>query len=100
MTMTSIRIEYKFSEGWHVFTSKDVPGMYVASKDAETAYNDVAPSIELLLRLNEGVACKAAPEVSFRQFVESTRSRGKGNATEAVPESLVLTNQRYALCAA
>lgn len=54
---TSICVNYKYAEEWHVFSSEDLPGLYIASKSAEAAYKDVAPAIEKLLELNENVKC-------------------------------------------
>ena len=39
----------------HVFTSDDVYGLYVASRDAREAFSNVAPAIGLLVKLNEGI---------------------------------------------
>jgi hypothetical protein len=67
---TSVSVDYKRVEEWHVFTSKDMPGLYVASADAETAYNDVLVAIEKLIELDFGRSCKVAPEISFAEFVQ------------------------------
>lgn len=88
---TSIDIAYKMADGWHVFTSEQLPGLYVASPDAETAYNDVGPALEMLLKLDEGIVCKAKPELSFEEFVQETRGENY------VRPTLVLTEQRYSL---
>lgn len=70
---TSICVNYKFAEDWHVFASDDLPGLYVASKHSEIAFRDVATAIEKLVFLDEGVTCKATPEMSFKEFVELTQ---------------------------
>lgn len=91
--ISSVGVRYKATfDGWHVFTSSELPGLYVASHDAETAYNDVAPSIEMLLRLDEGVECTIRPELPFQQFVSMLR---KANH----PAHRFLSEQRYAILA-
>ena len=45
----TIHVVYRRVGGWHVFTSDEVKGLYVAHKDFRTAYEDVAPTIEYLL---------------------------------------------------
>ena len=47
--MPSVVVWHKRRKGWHVFTSKDAPGLMVASTRYETALNDVGPSLELLM---------------------------------------------------
>lgn len=64
-----VQVEYKNADDWHVFSSRDLPGLYVASHDPEAAYNDVANAIEKLLQLNEGVQCRAVPQLPFTQFI-------------------------------
>jgi hypothetical protein len=86
---TSICVNYKFAEQWHVFSSDDLPGLYVASRDAERAYKDVGAAIEKLLRLNEGIACRARPELSFQQFLEQSENDDE--------QGLVLSDKRFSL---
>lgn len=86
---SSVQVKYKHTlDGWHVFNSDELPGLYVASQDAEAAYNDVATAIEKLLLLDEGVKCKIRPEVPFSQFLAFLRSAGH-------PVQKFLSQQRY-----
>ena len=39
----TIRAQYRFVDGYHVFTSEDVRGLYVASKDAREAFDKCLP---------------------------------------------------------
>lgn len=95
--VTSVHATYKAIGEWHIFTSADVPGLYVASRDAQAAYDDVAPSIQALLRLNEGVECEVRAEQSFADFLRSLR--GNAEDDDSLP---VMTSRRFALlgCAA
>jgi hypothetical protein len=57
----AIRVNCRFVDGYHVYTSDDVYGLYVASRDSTQAYAAVAPSLEKLIQLNEGIACQVEP---------------------------------------
>lgn len=85
---TSICVSHKYVEDWHVFSSDDLPGLYVASKDARIAFEDVATSIEKLVLLNESLHIKAAPEMSFKQFLEKIEGA-------VVDDILVLEDKRF-----
>lgn len=92
-TSTSIQVKYRHMlDGWHVFTSDELPGLYVASKDAELAYHDVATAIEKLLLLDEGIKCKTRLEVPFGQFLGMLRQAQK-------PHRAFVTDQRYTVFA-
>lgn len=60
----------------------------MASKNARIAFEDVAPSIEKLVFLNQNLHITAAPEISFKQFLE------KIEGTEA-DDILVLEDKRF-----
>ena len=45
------RIEHKVVGEFHVFTSPDVPGLYVAHRDASTARASIKPSLDALERI-------------------------------------------------
>ncbi len=94
MPKTSICVRYKFVDDWHVFQSDEVPGLYVASRDARLAFEDVGPAIKLLMKLNEGVDCEVVPEATFREFIAAAR-----DDREAHEEALVLSNKRFVLSA-
>ena len=57
MQTTAIRVTYRFIDGLHVYTSDDVYGLYVANRDPRRAYDAVAPSLQRLISLNEGMDC-------------------------------------------
>lgn len=88
--ITSVCVEYKNVDSWHVFTCQDLPGLYVASANREIAYNDVGPSIEALLRLDFGIECQAFPEKPFADFVRKTEN-------DTVEAPIALTSRRYAV---
>jgi hypothetical protein len=85
---TSICAKYKSVEGWHVFDSDDLPGLYVASKDPVAAYEDVAPAIEALLELDEGIKVEAKPEMTLADFLESLKG-------ELAEQPMVMSDKRF-----
>jgi len=92
---TSICVSYKNTDGWHVFASDDLPGLYVAHQNAEVAYNDISDSIEKLLMLNQGIQVKAEPELSFEEFLNALKP-----SEDSKPQRpLVLSSQRYVVYA-
>lgn len=98
--IASIRVHYKHVDGWHVFTSTDIPGLYVASEDPERAYNDVGPSVQKLLELNEGIKCEISPVVPFMEFLRGLRSAARHQPkTPAPPFSLSNQNFLVSACA-
>lgn len=90
---TSICVNYKFVDGWHVFASDDLPGLYVASQDAQKAFADVGPSIQMLLKLDEGLECTVEPELSFCEFLDLAKNDGEPK------RQVVLSDKRFAVYA-
>jgi hypothetical protein len=98
-TMTDARaavvyVQYRFMEGYHVFTSKDVEGLYVASQDPRKAYESLKPAIELLIRENEGINCEIEHAVSLPEFLEDVRSQRE---EVEVPHPATLKNTKFVL---
>lgn len=90
----SICANYKSVDGWHIFQSDELPGLYVASRDPRKAYDDVALSIKTLVKLDEGVDCEVVPEKSFHEFVASM----KQHVTDDVDHApVVMSSKRYLL---
>ena len=89
---TSIPVAYKCVDGWHVFSSPSMPGLYVSSQDAEKAFHDVGPSIEVLFEMDEGVKIRAVAESKLSEFLAEV----KGYAAEPKPY-MELSDRRFAL---
>lgn len=68
---TVIRVTYRFIDGLHVYTSDDVYGLYVAHRDARRAYDAVAPSLQKLIRLNEGMDCRVEPALTYSELLRA-----------------------------
>ena len=54
--MRIVNIRYKCRDEWHIFTSDDLPGLYVASKDVKKAFEDVPVAVNKLIELDYGSA--------------------------------------------
>lgn len=66
--VTTVLVDYKNRDGWHVFTSNDVLGLYVASKDARKAYEDVPIALQKLMELDYSCQCKVSRPLTFEDF--------------------------------
>lgn len=93
--LSSICVNYKNVDGWHVFHSEEIHGLYVANKDARTSYDDVKVAIEKLILLNENVKCTVQPEMTFEEFISSM----KGEPELSMTSSPIMSNKRYAVFA-
>lgn len=66
---STVAVDYRIIDGWHVFTSEQVKGLYVAHEDCQVAYDAVAPTIEALLSENENVQVEVQPKDTFERFL-------------------------------
>lgn len=71
----TILVDYQVIDGWHVFTSTQVKGLYVAHPDQRMAYDAIGPTIEKLLAENERVLATVSPALTFDAFLERVRQR-------------------------
>lgn len=78
-----ILVDYRVIDGWHVFTSDQVRGLYVANPDQHLAYESVAPTIEKLLAENESVRVAVKPVLTFGTFLD--RLRQHASMAEIMP---------------
>jgi len=70
LSESTILVDYRVVDGWHIFTSKQVRGLYVANPDQRLAYEAIGPSIEELLKLNEHVSASVRPALPFDEFLK------------------------------
>jgi hypothetical protein len=85
----AITVNYRFIDGHHVYTSGDVYGLYVSNTDPHAAYDAVGPSLEKLIQLNEGVACRVRPMMTFSEMIRSLRHPGESIQHEGSPRSFL-----------
>jgi hypothetical protein len=74
--VATIHAQYRFVDGYHVFTSEDVRGLYVASKDPEQAFDSVCPVLQELVTLKLKVPCTIEPTMTFAEFMAHVHERG------------------------
>jgi hypothetical protein len=68
---------YKLVDRWHVITSPDVPGLYIASTDISAAISDIGTAVRTLRELNAVSELEAAIAAAA---VAAERERLKGVA--------------------
>jgi hypothetical protein len=83
----AIRVAYRFIEGYHVYTSDDVYGLYIANPDA--AYSAIAPSLAKLIKLNEGIACHVEPALTYSELVRAAHHPDQPLTPEITSRSFV-----------
>ncbi len=88
----SVDVSYRYVGGYHIFTSKDVRGLYVASQDARKAYEDVALMLKELIEIKVGQSCEVAP---MRDFEEWLATESESVQTPIPVPPLTLGNKRY-----
>lgn len=66
----AISVGYRFVDGYHVFTSQDVRGLYVASRDPRKAYDSVAEVLQVLVSKQSGEALvEIVPTMTFEEWL-------------------------------
>lgn len=58
MVVMGLKIEHRVVGTQHVFTSPDLPGLFVAHRDRDTAEADVPAAIDMLRRMEQRLAEK------------------------------------------
>jgi hypothetical protein len=82
-----IKVDYRNIDGVHVFTSHEVPGLYVASADAREAFESVSEGISLHLKLNKDLDITVDAAMSADEFL---RFIGAADGEMVVPHPAVL----------
>lgn len=85
----TIRAQYRFVDGYHIFTSEDVRGLYVASKDAKKAFDSVCPILRELVSRKLKIACEVEPTMTFDEFMTDVEAR------RAMPDLPALGNREF-----
>lgn len=79
----AILVDYRVVEGWHVFTSSQIRGLYVSNPDQQLAFEAIGPAIEKLLAENEHVHVAVRPALTIDAFLE--RMHHRSQMTKIVP---------------
>lgn len=61
-------IQYKNIDGCHVFTSKQIDGLFIVTKDPQEALEQIVPTIKELLKLKSGSEYEAILGEEFSLF--------------------------------
>lgn len=88
-----VRVQYRSIEGYHIFTSPDVYGLYIASRDLQVARSQVVPALRELLHLNYAIKADVKMEAEFDEFVAHHR----GETAEQIAQVAVPQETRYVL---
>ena len=99
--LAEITVKYQTRKGWHLFTSDQMDGLFVASTDLRTAFDDVPEAVSMLLKLDHGVECVVQPKLDFEGFLALQGSRGRARQSVAARlghwvAALVAANRRNA----
>lgn len=76
----AISVRYRFVDGYHVFTSQDVRGLYVASRDPRKAYDDVAEVLRELVARKSGADIEIVPTLTFEEWLDRRRNATMASA--------------------
>jgi hypothetical protein len=87
-----VEVRYKSDDGWHVFTSPNMGGLYVASRDAREAFDDVATAIKKLVKLDTGYDATVEPGVPYEEFEACLAQRG---ADPQIPHPAFIGDRTY-----
>lgn len=79
---TEVIVKRRQRDGWSLYTSEDLPGLFVACNDDRKAYNDIPASIQALMKLDHGIDCTVTHRVEYSAFVRQVHLRQR--ATDAV----------------
>lgn len=89
-----VRANYALREGLHVFTSPDLPGLCVASRDPSTAVENAIQQIRDLIKFTYNVDCQVTAAHEFPNFVAWSRqdhvSDGPPVPEQHMPERFVV----------
>jgi len=67
-----VGVAHEVDDGWHTFTSPQVPGLYMIGKseDLEELYASVPKVIEELARADFGLIVKVTQRETFSSYIE------------------------------
>ena len=70
-----ITVSHEHSEGWHTFTSEQVPGLFVTGRDEDLQglYEAVPVVIAELAKVDFGRMVTVTPEHTFSSYMEEIR---------------------------
>lgn len=88
LVSVTISVKYRFHDGYHIFTSPDVKGLHIASKDARKAFEDISEVLEELIWRKTKQRATVKPTVPFDEWV-------KQRAAHRVKPPLSLSDRNF-----
>jgi len=73
--ITTVNVTYRHRDGWHVFISPEIPGLYIASQDPKAAYEDVPVAVRRLIELDLNCKCEVVRAAPFDSFAHAVLGR-------------------------
>jgi hypothetical protein len=70
----TISVRYRLIDGYHVFTSDDVRGLYVANQDPEQAFDACSEVLSALLTYKFGIEIEVTPAATIEEFMRKIRA--------------------------
>ena len=69
--MEIITVLHECADGWHTFTSPEVPGFYmiVEESDLQGAYEDIPHAIEALIFADSGKRVNVRPQKTYDEYL-------------------------------
>lgn len=97
---TEVRVRRQSRDGWFVYTSDELPGLFVASQDDQAAYNDLPKSIQALIKLDLGIECSVTHRIAYAEFVSQIRlqERAQAAVSARTAEMLASGALTFAVC--
>ena len=80
---TEVIVTRRARDGWFVYTCDDLPGLFVASQDDRTAFDDLPASIQKLLKLDLGIECRVPHKVTYREFIAKVNLKERAHSAVA-----------------
>ncbi len=62
------RVSHEFDHGRHIFTSDDIDGLFIAEEDPRTAFDQLVPTIKILIKKNHLLDVDVVFGEEFRDF--------------------------------
>lgn len=90
---TVIDVHRQVRDNWYIYTSEQLPGLYLASPDDRKAYDDLPSAIRELILLDYGVDCRVVHKVEYREFEAMMRLAKRAATAVAERTSEMLANR-------
>lgn len=80
----TVDLVYKVFEGTHVFTARQMRGLYVAHSDLKAAYDQILPTIQKLIEMEFGVVTSYRVDTTLEEFCAQLSQSGDDGSLESI----------------